>query len=68
MAGQQIIKYTVEHYRKEGISEEAFEKWIKEYHIPRSVPLMKKHGIIKYAVVSQPVVYLSARDVSWELS
>ncbi|KAI1414070.1 hypothetical protein F5Y13DRAFT_159665 [Hypoxylon sp. FL1857] len=50
MPGQRIIKYTLEHYRKEGVSEEAFSKWFQEVHIPAGVPLMKKHGITKYAV------------------
>ncbi|OTB05699.1 hypothetical protein M426DRAFT_260170 [Hypoxylon sp. CI-4A] len=50
MVGQQLIKYTLEHYRKEGVSEEGFLKWFQEVHIPHGVPVLKKHGITKYAV------------------
>ncbi|KAI0384268.1 hypothetical protein F5Y04DRAFT_249403 [Hypomontagnella monticulosa] len=49
MAGQ-TIKYSVEHYRKPGVSDEAFMKWFQAQHLPNALPLMKKHGITKYAV------------------
>ncbi|KAI1387157.1 uncharacterized protein F4822DRAFT_405627 [Hypoxylon trugodes] len=49
MSDQKVFKYTLEHYRKEGVSEEAFVKWFREEHLPYGVPLMKKHGITKYA-------------------
>jgi hypothetical protein len=49
-----LFKYTVEHYRKPGVSEEAFLDWYHHKHLPLAVPLMKKHGISKFAVVSCP--------------
>jgi hypothetical protein len=49
-----LIKYTVEHYRKEGVSEEAFEKFFSEVHLATTLPLMKKYGFVKYTVVSSP--------------
>lgn len=54
MAGQ-TIKYSLEHYRKSGVSEEAFMKWFQEHHLTHAVPLMKKYGITKYAVVSYSI-------------
>lgn len=53
------LKYTVEHYRKEGVSEQAFLDWFYSVHIPQGVPLMKKHGVVGYAVVSLPPPFLS---------
>ncbi|KAE8373964.1 hypothetical protein BDV26DRAFT_296444 [Aspergillus bertholletiae] len=44
------IKYTVEHHRKDGVSEEAFMQWFTNQFLPRAVPIMKKHNILKYAV------------------
>ena len=46
------IKYTVELYRKDGVSEEAFMHWFTDEFWPVVVPIMKKHNILKYAVVS----------------
>ncbi|RYP05748.1 hypothetical protein DL764_003606 [Monosporascus ibericus] len=37
-----LIKYTVGHYRKEGVSEEAFRKWYHEEHLPMAIGLIKK--------------------------
>lgn len=48
-----VIKYSVDHYRKEGVSEEAFEKFFQEQHLANALPLFKKYGIIKYCVVSR---------------
>ncbi|KAI0178958.1 hypothetical protein GGR52DRAFT_569863 [Hypoxylon sp. FL1284] len=53
MSGQQLIKYTIEHYRKDGVSEEALQKWFREWHIPRALPLMNKYGITKYSVYTR---------------
>lgn len=46
------IKCTLEHHRKEGVSEEAFTQWFTEQYLLRAVQIMKKHNISKYAVVS----------------
>lgn len=48
----QLIKYTVAHYRKEGVSHEDFVKWMTHEHIPTAIPLFKKHNIRKYSLVS----------------
>ncbi|XXH05459.1 hypothetical protein Hte_011886 [Hypoxylon texense] len=53
MSGPQLIKYTIEHYRKDGVSEEALLRWFREWHIPRAVPLMNKYGITKYSVLTR---------------
>ncbi|KAI1459959.1 hypothetical protein F4805DRAFT_472536 [Annulohypoxylon moriforme] len=50
MARQQLIKYTAEHHRKEGVSPEAFLKWFQEEHLPNGLPILKKYGITRYAV------------------
>ncbi|KAI1392919.1 uncharacterized protein F4822DRAFT_426120 [Hypoxylon trugodes] len=75
MAGQKIIKYSLEHFRKDGISEEAFLKWFQEYHLPYGVPLMKKHGVVKYAVHTRvPPLCDAFQDIiekirpGWEVS
>ncbi|KAI0837653.1 hypothetical protein F5Y06DRAFT_71002 [Hypoxylon sp. FL0890] len=75
MAGQQIIKVyngalpKVRHLRR------SLLKWFREVHIPNGVPLMKKHGIIKYAVHTRlpEVAAASEADLkkaisSWENS
>jgi hypothetical protein len=50
-----LIKYTVEHFRKEGVTEEAFEKFFTEVHVPTALALFQKYGIMKYSVVcTQP--------------
>ncbi|KAI2622482.1 hypothetical protein GGR54DRAFT_598685 [Hypoxylon sp. NC1633] len=74
MSAQQI-KYTVDHYRKEGVSEEALLKWFHEVHIPNAVPLMKKHGITKYAAHTRAPELCDAFQVAldsarpeWEIS
>ena len=46
-----LIKYTVEHFRAEGISEQEFEKFLMEVHIPTAIALFKKYGIVKYSIV-----------------
>jgi hypothetical protein len=46
------IKYTAALHRKDGVSEEAFMHWFTNQFLPRAVPIMKKHNILKYAVVS----------------
>lgn len=46
------IKYTVELHRKDGVSEEAFMHWFTDEFLLAAVPIMKKHNILKYAVVS----------------
>ncbi len=48
----QPMKFSLTHYRKAGITHEAFMKWIVEVHIPKAIPIFKKHGIIGYALVS----------------
>ncbi len=47
-----LYKYTVSHYRNPAVSEEGFRKWYQEEHLPYALPLMKKHGITKFNVVS----------------
>lgn len=47
-----LMKFTLTHYRKAGITHEAFMKWIVEVHLPKALPLFKKHGIVGYALVS----------------
>lgn len=53
MSGQQTIKYTIEHYRKDGVSDEKLLSWFNGTHIPLALPLMDKYGITKYSVVSR---------------
>lgn len=46
-----LVKYTVSHFRKEGVTEAEFEKFFMETHVPTAVALFKKYGVVKYAVV-----------------
>ncbi|MCJ1327598.1 hypothetical protein MMC10_004269 [Thelotrema lepadinum] len=46
----QPIKYTVEHYRKDGVSSEAFMDWFTNVVLPKAMPVMKKHNVLKVAV------------------
>ncbi|XDG06153.1 hypothetical protein ABKA04_005768 [Annulohypoxylon sp. FPYF3050] len=51
------IKYTVEHTRKDGVSDKTLMDWFHNVHLTAGLPLMKKYGIIKYAVhVQDPKV------------
>ncbi|KAK1570173.1 uncharacterized protein LY79DRAFT_584214 [Colletotrichum navitas] len=43
------IKYTGEHYRKDGVSEEDFMRWFTTQFLPRAVPIIKKHNILRCA-------------------
>ena len=52
--GGPLMKYSMEHYRKEGVSEEAFMDWFFNVLLPKALPVMKKHNIVKYVVVSLP--------------
>lgn len=63
-------KYTVEHYRKDGVSEEAFMDWFTNVVLPKAVPVMKKHNILKYAVVSCEITILTGEltNTTWLLA
>lgn len=47
------IKYTVEHHRKDGVSKEAFKQWFTLQFLPRVIPILKKHNILKLGVVNR---------------
>ncbi|KAK1950799.1 hypothetical protein LY78DRAFT_594799 [Colletotrichum sublineola] len=46
-----VIKYSVEHHRRDGVSHEDLMHWFTTQFLPQAVPIMKKHNILKYAVV-----------------
>ncbi len=46
-----LIKFTVDHFFREGVTEAEFEKFFMETHVPTALPLFKKYGIVKYTVV-----------------
>ena len=48
----QPIKLTLTHYRKPEHTHEAFIKWIVEGHLPLAIPVLKKHDVINYTLVS----------------
>jgi hypothetical protein len=48
----QPMKFTLTHYRKSETTHEAFMKWIVEVHLPKAIPVFKKHAITGYALVS----------------
>ncbi|KAF2136528.1 uncharacterized protein K452DRAFT_322356 [Aplosporella prunicola CBS 121167] len=49
-----LLKLSVQHYRKEGVSEEAFTRWIQEDHIRRAVRILQKHNVVRYAQYLTP--------------
>lgn len=51
-AENQPLKYTVTHYRQSQHTHEAFMKWLVEVHLPLALPVLKRHGILGYALVS----------------
>ncbi|KAH8816997.1 hypothetical protein F5884DRAFT_873860 [Xylogone sp. PMI_703] len=54
MAAEQLLKFTVQHYRKAGVSEDNFVKWMKEVHVPSAIKLIQKHNIVNYSVFITP--------------
>jgi hypothetical protein len=55
MASQQEsrpLKLTITHHRKPEHTHEEFMKWIVEKHLPLAIPVLKRHGILRYALVS----------------
>jgi hypothetical protein len=50
----QPLKYTITHYRKQGVTHEEMMKYIVEEHLPLALPVLKKHGVISYSLVSDP--------------
>lgn len=48
---EQLLKFSVQHYRKASVSEDDFTKWIREVHVPSAVKLIQKHNIVNYSVV-----------------
>lgn len=48
----QPLKYTVTHYRQPQHSHEEFINWIVEVHLPLALPVLKKHGVLEYSLVS----------------
>jgi hypothetical protein len=46
------LKYTLTHYRKPQHTHEAFIKWLVEEHLPLALPVLKKHGVLGYSLVS----------------
>lgn len=49
---EQLLKLSVQHYRKQGVSEEDFLRWIQQDHIPRAARIIQKHNVVRYAQVS----------------
>ncbi|KAI1746036.1 hypothetical protein F4680DRAFT_400102 [Xylaria scruposa] len=48
------LKYTVTHFRKPNRTHEAFMKWLVEEHLPRAIPVFKKHGVLGYSLFVTP--------------
>ncbi|KAJ5832848.1 Dimeric alpha-beta barrel [Penicillium riverlandense] len=52
--GDQPVKLTITHYRKQQHTHEAFIKWIVEEHLPLAMPVFKKHGVLEYSLFVTP--------------
>ncbi|KAI1455403.1 hypothetical protein F4805DRAFT_436086 [Annulohypoxylon moriforme] len=57
-----LLKFSVMHYKKEGVSDEAFKKWFEEEQIPRSISIFKKYNIARYSMFLTPAVLREAFD------
>jgi hypothetical protein len=47
-----MLKVDVGLYKKDDVSHEDFIKWATEVYAPKAVPVMKKHGLVKWTQVS----------------
>ncbi|GAB1313476.1 hypothetical protein MFIFM68171_03686 [Madurella fahalii] len=56
MDGQtpQLLKFDVCIYRKDGIPYEDFVKWATVEYPPKAVPVMKRHGIVRWTQTITP--------------
>ncbi|KAI1800061.1 hypothetical protein F4811DRAFT_54721 [Daldinia bambusicola] len=54
MSETQLVKITVQHWKKEGVSEEDFVRWCKEEQVPRYIGLVKKHGFVRWTMYFTP--------------
>ncbi|CAH0050580.1 unnamed protein product [Clonostachys solani] len=52
MASRNVLKVSALHYKDPNKTDEEFEKWFHEDLNPKWVKLIKKHEVLKYAVVS----------------
>ncbi|KAI1401840.1 hypothetical protein F4819DRAFT_456887 [Hypoxylon fuscum] len=51
-----LLKFSVMHYKKEGVSDEAFKKWFEEEQIPQSITMFKKYNIARYSMYLTPSI------------
>ncbi|PWY83907.1 hypothetical protein BO94DRAFT_519513 [Aspergillus sclerotioniger CBS 115572] len=51
---QPLLKITVLHYRKPGVSEADFMRWIQEDHIQRAARIIQKHNVVHYTQYLTP--------------
>lgn len=61
----QPLKYTLTHYRRPQHTHEAFIEWIVEEHLPIAMPILKKHGILGYSLVSAPYLNSKSPTISY---
>ncbi|KAL4971441.1 hypothetical protein BDW68DRAFT_196000 [Aspergillus falconensis] len=57
---QRLLKITVLHYRKSGVSEADFTRWIQEDHIQRAARIIQRHNVVHYTQYLTPS---SAREI-----
>lgn len=57
-----LLKFSVMHYKKEGVSDEAFKKWFEEEQIPQSITMFKKYNIARYSMVLLPTIAKAFRS------
>ncbi|KAI0378200.1 hypothetical protein F5Y04DRAFT_284193 [Hypomontagnella monticulosa] len=62
---QQILKFTVQHYKHLDRSDEEFMEWYSEVHRPRMVRLAHKHNVFRYSLNPDELRTLLA-DPEWD--
>ncbi|KAI1776651.1 hypothetical protein F4818DRAFT_411320 [Hypoxylon cercidicola] len=57
---QQLLKFSVQHYRLKTVSEGDFVRWLHEEHVPVAAQIIKKHNIFRWSITLNPVALQQA--------
>lgn len=54
---RKVVKATILVKKKEGMSDDAFVDYYNTHHAQRAVPILQRHGIISYSLVTHALPY-----------